>query len=40
MIDPELKDKVVVVTGANNPRGIGAGTTQAFAAQGGEFFLP
>lgn len=34
MIDPGLKDKVVCVTGANNPRGIGAAVARAFAAQG------
>jgi 3-oxoacyl-[acyl-carrier protein] reductase len=34
MIDPGLRDKVVVVTGGNNPRGIGAATAKAFAAQG------
>lgn len=34
MIDPGLKEKVVVVTGGNNPRGIGAATAKAFAAQG------
>ncbi len=25
MIDPGLKEKVVLITGANNPHGIGAG---------------
>ena len=34
MIDPGLKGKVVVVTGGNNPCGIGAATAKAFAAQG------
>lgn len=34
MIDPGLKDTVVVVTGGNNPRGIGAATAKAFSAQG------
>jgi len=35
MIDAGLKDKVVLITGANNPRGIGAATARALAAQGG-----
>lgn len=39
MIDPELEGKVVVVTGANNPRGIGAGVVKVFAAQGAKVFL-
>jgi 3-oxoacyl-[acyl-carrier protein] reductase len=39
MIDTGLKDKVVVVTGANNPSGIGAGIAQAFAAQGAKVFV-
>jgi 3-oxoacyl-[acyl-carrier protein] reductase len=39
MIDPGLKDKVVVVTGGNNPRGIGAATAKAFAAQGAAVFI-
>ena len=34
MLDLGLKDKVVVVTGGNDPRGIGAATAKAFAAQG------
>ena len=29
-----LKDKVVLVTGANNPQGIGAATALAFACEG------
>jgi NAD(P)-dependent dehydrogenase (short-subunit alcohol dehydrogenase family) len=32
MIDPGLKEKVVLITGANNPCGIGAGMARAFAA--------
>jgi NAD(P)-dependent dehydrogenase (short-subunit alcohol dehydrogenase family) len=32
MIDPGLQDKVVLVTGANNPFGIGAAITEGFAA--------
>ena len=39
MIDPGLKDKVVLITGANNPHGIGAGIARAFAAQGAQVFL-
>ena len=31
MIDPGLKDKVVLVTGGNNPFGIGAAIARAFA---------
>ena len=34
MIDPQLSGKVAVVTGANNPRGIGAAIARALAAQG------
>jgi 3-oxoacyl-[acyl-carrier protein] reductase len=39
MIDPGLQDKVVLVTGANNPLGIGAATAEAFAAQGASVFI-
>jgi 3-oxoacyl-[acyl-carrier protein] reductase len=39
MLDPGLKEKVVVVTGGNNPRGIGAATAKAFAAQGAAVFI-
>ena len=39
MIDPGLKEKVVLITGANNPYGIGAGVARAFAAQGSKVFL-
>lgn len=39
MLDPGLKEKVVLVTGANNPYGVGAGAAQAFAAQGTRVFL-
>lgn len=39
MIDPGLKDRVVLVTGANNPSGIGAAVAQASAAQGAKLFL-
>ena len=34
MIDYGLKDKVAVITGANNPQGIGATTALAFAQEG------
>jgi 3-oxoacyl-[acyl-carrier protein] reductase len=39
MIDPALANRTVVVTGANNPFGIGAGAAKAFAAQGARVFL-
>jgi 3-oxoacyl-[acyl-carrier protein] reductase len=39
VLDPGLKEKVVLVTGANNPYGVGAGTAEAFAAQGTGVFL-
>lgn len=34
MVDYGLKDKVVLITGANNPQGIGAATAYAFASEG------
>ena len=37
MIDTGLKDKVVLITGAN--RGIGAATTLALAGQGAKIFM-
>lgn len=39
MIDTGLRDKVVLITGGNNPLGIGAATAKAFAAQGASVFL-
>jgi 3-oxoacyl-[acyl-carrier protein] reductase len=37
MIDPQLEDKVILITGANH--GIGAATARAFAAQGAKIFI-
>jgi 3-oxoacyl-[acyl-carrier protein] reductase len=39
MIDTGLKGKVAIVTGANNPYGIGAGIAKAFVTQGVSVFL-
>jgi 3-oxoacyl-[acyl-carrier protein] reductase len=39
MIDPGLKDKVVLVTGGNNPSGIGAAIAIAFASHGARTFI-
>ena len=39
MIDPGLTDKVVLITGANNPQGIGAETARSFARQGAKVFI-
>jgi 3-oxoacyl-[acyl-carrier protein] reductase len=39
MIDTGLEEKVVIVTGANNPYGIGAAISRAFAAQGARLLL-
>ena len=39
MIDTGLKGKVVLVTGANSPMGIGAATARAFAAQGAHLYV-
>ena len=37
MIDPDLQDKIVLITGANH--GIGAAAARAFAAQGAHVFI-
>ncbi len=39
MIDYDLKDKVALITGANNPQGIGATTALAFAREGAKVVL-
>lgn len=39
MIDYGLKDKVAMITGANNPQGIGATTALAFAREGAKVVL-
>ena len=39
MIDYGLKDKVALITGANNPEGIGATTALAFAREGARVVL-
>ena len=39
MIDYGLKDKVAIITGANNPQGIGATTALAFAREGARVVL-
>ena len=39
MIDYGLKDKVAIITGANNPQGIGATTALAFAREGAQVVL-
>ena len=39
MIDPGLKGKVALITGGNNPHGIGAATAKALAAQGATVFV-
>lgn len=39
MIDFGLKDKVAIITGANNPQGIGAATALAFAREGAKVVL-
>lgn len=39
MVDYGLKDKVVLITGTNNPQGIGAATALAFAKEGAKLVL-
>ena len=39
MVDYGLKDRVAVITGANNPQGIGAATALAFAREGANVVL-
>ena len=39
MVDFGLKDKVALITGANNPQGIGATTAFAFAREGAKVVL-
>ena len=39
MLDPGLEGKTLLITGANNPFGIGAATVRAFSAQGVKVFL-
>ena len=39
MIDPGLQGKIVLVTGVNNPLGLGAAIAEAFAAQRADLFV-
>ena len=39
MVDYKLQDKVALITGANNPQGIGAATAMAFAREGAKVAL-
>ncbi len=39
MVDTGLKGKVVLITGANNPVGIGAAAAKAFSREGAKVFL-
>jgi len=39
MVDYNLEGKVVLVTGANNPLGIGAATARAFVREGAKVFI-
>ena len=39
MVNYGLKDKVVIITGANNPQGIGATTALSFAREGAKVVL-
>jgi 3-oxoacyl-[acyl-carrier protein] reductase len=39
VLETELQGKVVLLTGANNPYGVGAGVARAFATQGARVYL-
>jgi|GEM_PF-3362052 Dehydrogenases with different specificities (related to short-chain alcohol dehydrogenases) len=39
MVDYGLKNRVALITGANNPQGIGAATAAAFAREGAKVVL-
>ena len=39
MVDYGLNDRVVIITGANNPQGIGATTALTFAREGAKVVL-
>ena len=39
MVNYGLEDRVVLITGANNPQGIGATTALAFAREGAKVVL-
>ena len=39
MIDTGLKNKVVLITGVNNPYGIGAAIARAFTSEGAAAFI-
>ena len=39
MIDTGLKNKIVLITGVNNPYGIGAATARAFSVEGATVFV-
>ena len=39
MVNYGLKDRVAIITGANNPQGIGATTALAFAREGAKVVL-
>ncbi|MBO5868807.1 MAG: glucose dehydrogenase, partial [Oscillospiraceae bacterium] len=39
MVEYGLKDKVAIITGANNPQGIGAAAAMAFAREGARVVL-
>ena len=39
MVDYGLRDRVALITGVNNPQGIGAATALAFAREGAKLVL-